>query len=166
MPTVPATAAVLSGPTACPAPNRVTRLAQEAMSAPLAAPASAGAAKPAPAPQPLSCAECGQEMPPGKRGGRQKVFCSERCKTANGNRAALRGKALVRLAQAWRVDRGGTDIAKIAFAEMTAMLDQWNAEDREAGRIRADKHVAAMINYSPKNGWFDKHADRKPGRRL
>jgi hypothetical protein len=41
---------------------------------------------------------------------------------------------LIPLAMAWRGGRGSGDTAKRAFMLMSTKLDEWNAEDRKAGR--------------------------------
>lgn len=91
-----------------------------------------------------TCPECGGPVTqPAK--GRARIFCKEAHKQAFRNRLAVRGKMLTGLALGWRVDRGSGPTAKAAFAQMCAMLDEWNADDREAGRPRADYYTGLLI---------------------
>jgi hypothetical protein len=103
---------------------------------------------PAPAPAGMpKCPECGSIVPQPSRG-RARTFCDNNdvCKQAHANRRAVRGKALVSLAMAWRVDRGSGGTAKAAFSQMCEMLDAWNAEDREANRPRADLYADMLLD--------------------
>ena len=92
-----------------------------------------------PAPLPYStypdvkrtCPECGNEF---ETKHRKALFCSASHKLAFHNRCAARGKVLIPLALAWRGGRGSGDTAKRSFMRMSTLLDEWNAEDRAAGR--------------------------------
>lgn len=102
------------------------------------------------APQPAKqatthvCPECsGPVAQSGK--GKRRVFCSEAHKQAHANRRAVRGKAAIALAQAWRIDRGGGETAREAFRQFVALLDEFNLEDREQGRARADVYARTLI---------------------
>lgn len=107
------------------------------------------------------CPECGGAVTKGTRG-KARVFCSNECKQAHANRRTVRGKALVAIAQGWRQTRGSGDLGKFLFAEMQQMLDAWNAEDREAGRGRADVYAAQVCEFNPTNPqWSSKYMDRK-----
>lgn len=83
------------------------------------------------------CPECGQ---PFQRKGNRQVFCSPEHKQAFANRITTRGKTLVPLAMAHRIRRGGSDHAKRARGDMTAMLDKWAAEDFAAGRMSMEDY--------------------------
>jgi hypothetical protein len=47
--------------------------------------------------------------------------------------------------KAWRIDRGTGEIAQLSFAEICRILDQYNAQDRDAGRPRADLYAAKLL---------------------
>lgn len=100
------------------------------------------------APQPR-CAECPNPLTgSATRGGKRKVFCSPACKAAHKHRKHVRGMALVALAQGWRKTRGAGDFGKFLFAEITALLDQYNAEDRDAGRLDPVEYAKTLVNYT------------------
>lgn len=106
------------------------------------------------------CPECGQPVTSAGKG-RARVFCSEAHKQAHANRCAARGKALIKAAMAWRVNRGSGDVAKFAMAEMCAMLDRFAEEDRLAGRMRADDYFAHVTDFQFQNPiWSGKYMDR------
>lgn len=79
-----------------------------------------------------TCPECSRNF---ETKSRTKLFCSNAHKTAFHNRCGARGKVLIPLAMAWRGGRGSTDSAKMAFTKMNTKLDEWNAEDCQAGRM-------------------------------
>lgn len=81
----------------------------------------------------MICPECGAEFAP--TNGRQR-FCSPVHKTAFHHRQASRGQVLVSFAQTWRVGKHGAapGASAWAMAQMCALLDGWNAEDRAVGR--------------------------------
>lgn len=85
-----------------------------------------------------TCAECSVAF---ETKSRTKLFCSPAHKLIFHNRNAARGKVLAPLAMAWRGRRGGDDVAKRAFQQMNKRLDEWNAEDREAGRMSMAEFV-------------------------
>lgn len=87
------------------------------------------------------CPECGE--PFRATHGRQ-AFCSTAHKETFHNRKQKRGKVVMSLAQVWRAGKNGKggDNARYAFAEMCALLDKWNAEDKAAGR-RPDIEVSS-----------------------
>lgn len=93
------------------------------------------AANEAPARHKLSyrrkCQECGSVF---KAWHADATFCSAAHRTAFHNRAAKRGKVAVPIMLAWRGKRGQGTMAKYAFDQMSKLADQWNAEDRAAGR--------------------------------
>lgn len=100
-------------------------------------------------PAPKTCPECGSALPDTKSRGKKRVFCSDGCKTVHNNRMAARGKALAKVAMGWRQQRGAGDLGKFLFGEMTTMLDQWNSEDYQSGRMRADHYAALVCDWSP-----------------
>jgi endogenous inhibitor of DNA gyrase (YacG/DUF329 family) len=90
------------------------------------------------------CLECGKPVQQTGKG-RERLFCCEAHKQAHANRRAVRGKAVMTLLQAWRVDRGSTAVAKAAFREVCEMVDTFNAEDFEARRPRATEHAKSLL---------------------
>lgn len=74
------------------------------------------------------------------KGGVDAVFCTAAHKDAFHNRQAKRGKIMMPLILAWRGGRGQKDVSKWAWAQVAALADKWNAEDKAAGRT-------PMINY-------------------
>lgn len=108
------------------------------------------------------CPECGVPVERTRVAGTPQVFCSKAHKTAHANRCAQRGKALVKMAMGWRVDRGTGAVAKFCFQEMTAMLDRWAAEDRDARRMRGPDYAALVCDFDPRNpNWSRTYADRE-----
>lgn len=91
------------------------------------------------------CPECDApvEQP---RTGRARIFCNEAHKQAHANRRAVRGKSIMSLLQAWRVDRGRTPVAREAFAAMVEMVDTFNSEDLDQGRGRANVHARHLLD--------------------
>lgn len=73
------------------------------------------------------------------------IYCGSKCQKEKGNRDLGRGAALVTLIQGWRVNRGRGEIAKAAFAEVVSIVDQFNADDKAAGRPRADLAAAKLL---------------------
>lgn len=98
---------------------------------------SARPARPAP-----GCPECGKPIVQNGKG-RARTFCDDKCKAAHSNRRAVRGKSLTALAMGWRRLRG-TGAGKQMFADLCAMLDEFNTEDRVAGRMPADEYVRLL----------------------
>lgn len=110
------------------------------------------------------CPECGDTFEVSSLS--KQVFCCAAHKQAHANRCTVRGKALVRIAQGWRYSRGSGDIGKFLFAEMTAMLDQWNSEDLERTdrKINATDYAASVVQFNSLNPqWSLKYADRQNG---
>ena len=119
------------------------------------------ATAPRPAPTVRVCAECGGELPAKKLNrGKPRMFCSDACKQAHGNRMASRGKTLTKVALGWRLARGSGDMGPILFAEMTKMLDTWNEEDRMMGRMRGDDYARFMFDDMPTTNYMDRQAAR------
>jgi hypothetical protein len=77
------------------------------------------------------------------------TFCDAKgkdvCKREHSNRHLVEGRAVIALLKAWRVDRGTGEIAQMAFAESCRILDQFNAQDRDAKRPRADLYAAKLL---------------------
>ena len=97
------------------------------------------------------CPECGNEFEANGHRGPTRTFCSNACKTTHSNRRTVRGKSLVAIAQAWRKSRGAGEAGKFFFAELTSMLDQFNAEDAEAGRMDAVDYAKLLCDFHPVN---------------
>lgn len=107
------------------------------------------------------CPECGGVVSQ-VRTKSLRVFCSNECKQIHANRRTARGKALAAVAMGWRQTRGSGDLGKFLFAEMTSMLDAWNAEDLKAGRMRADHYAAAVTDFNAAHPqWSRRYIDRK-----
>lgn len=92
------------------------------------------------------CPNCGGAAVRRSARGPMPTFCSPECKREHANRHIVEGRAVIALLKAWRIDRAQGDIAKASFAEANRILDQFNAQDREAGRPRADLYAAKMLN--------------------
>lgn len=91
------------------------------------------------------CPECGGEVVRRSTRGPMPTFCSAECKKSHANRHIVEGRAVIALMKAWRIDRAQGEIAQQAFAEVNRILDQFNAQDREAGRPRADLYAAKLL---------------------
>lgn len=91
------------------------------------------------------CPNCGGEVVRRSARGPMPTFCSPECKRDHANRHIVEGRTVVALMKAWRIDRAQGPIAKCAFAEVNKILDLFNAQDRAAGRPRADLYAAKML---------------------
>lgn len=91
------------------------------------------------------CPNCGGDVVRKSARGPFPTFCSAECKREHGNRMIVEGRAVIGLLKAWRIDRAGSPTAKAAFAEVNRILDTLNAQDREAGRPRADLYAAKLL---------------------
>lgn len=91
------------------------------------------------------CPNCGGEVHRRSARGPMPTFCSDGCKRAHGNRHIVEGRAVIAFLKAWRIDRGSGDIAKAALAQMCQIVDQFNAQDKEDGRPRADLYAAKLM---------------------
>ena len=97
-----------------------------------------------------TCPECGNALPAreaGKRGAAA-IFCCEAHKTAFQNRQAVQGRAVIALAKAWRASRNRKEdraIGAAALNELCAILDQFNADDREASRPRPTEYAETLL---------------------
>ena len=92
-----------------------------------------------------TCPECGGEVVRRSARGPMPTFCTPECKKAHANRHIVEGRAVIALLKAWRIDRAQGPIAQASFAEVNRILDQFNAQDREAGRPRADLYAAKRL---------------------
>lgn len=103
------------------------------------------------------CPECGTVFEPARQRGKPQVFCSTAHKEAHAMRRAVRGKKLVALAQAWRKTRNVTkaspnyDFATFLFREVTSLIDDWNAEDAEAGRMDPVEYAKLVTKFETVN---------------
>ena len=91
------------------------------------------------------CPECGGKVSRRSPRGPMPTFCSPACKRTRSNRRLVRGSSVIELLQAWRIDRGSGEIAQKSFAELCAIADLYNAEDKEADRPRADLMAAKLL---------------------
>ncbi len=91
------------------------------------------------------CPECGGPVVRRSARGPKPTFCSNECKRAHGNRHVVEGRAVIAFLKAWRIDRGSGPIAQAAFAQMCQIVDQFNAQDRDAERPRADLYAAKLM---------------------
>lgn len=91
------------------------------------------------------CPECGGPVVRRSARGPMPTFCSPECKREHGNRHMVEGRAVIALLKAWRIDRAQGEIAQTAFAEANRILDQFNRQDNEAGRPRADLYAAKLL---------------------
>jgi hypothetical protein len=109
------------------------------------------------------CPECGKSFEQTGGRGKPRVFCSDDHKAAHASRMTVRGKQLAKIALGWRLARGSGDLGKFLFAEMTTMLDDWNSEDKAAGRMRADDYAALVCDFNSTNPqWSRRYFDRQP----
>jgi hypothetical protein len=92
------------------------------------------------------CPGCGQKVDRQGARGPKATYCTAACKREKNNRDIQRGGVIVGFAQAWRVNRGSGEIAQASFAELCSILDAFNAEDRDAGRPRADIYAAKLLS--------------------
>lgn len=91
------------------------------------------------------CPECGGEVIRRSARGPMPTFCSAECKKSHANRHIVEGRAVIAFLKAWRIDRAQGEIAQSSFAEICNIVDQFNAQDREAGRPRADLYAAKLL---------------------
>lgn len=91
------------------------------------------------------CPECGGEAVRRSTRGPMPTFCSPDCKKSHANRHIVEGRAVIALLKAWRIDRAQGEIAQASFAQVNRILDQFNAQDKEAARPRADLYAAKLL---------------------
>jgi hypothetical protein len=93
---------------------------------------------------PRRCPECLAPVDTSKDW--RKLFCSNEHRTAYHNRQTVRGRKLVPLVMAERITRSGYCRDKatgiLARQKSRQLMDLWNREDREAGRMPADAYIA------------------------
>ncbi len=77
------------------------------------------------------------------------TFCDAKgkgvCKREHANRHIVEGRAVIAFLKAWRIDRAQGEIAQGSFAEVCTIVDQFNAQDRAAGRPRADLYASKLL---------------------
>jgi hypothetical protein len=97
----------------------------------------------------LVCPECGGPVVRRSARGPMPTFCDAQgpgvCKKNHANRHLVEGRAVIAFLKAWRIDRAQGEIAQHSFAEICNIVDQFNAQDREAGRPRADLYAAKLL---------------------
>lgn len=95
------------------------------------------------------CLECGQPFQAVKAEGR---FCCTKHQQAFHNLSMTRGKIAMPLLMGWRSARNRTvdkATGSWAFTELCALADEWNRQDREAGRTPAFEYITAK----KRSGW-------------
>jgi hypothetical protein len=95
------------------------------------------------------CPECGGKVERRSARGPMPTFCDAQgkgvCKKNHANRALVEGRALVAFVKAWRIDRAQGEIAQKSFEQICRIADQFNAQDKEANRPRADLYAAKLL---------------------
>lgn len=109
------------------------------------------------------CPNCGGEVVRSSVRGPMPTFCDAKgkgvCKKEHSNRAIVEGRAVIAFIKAWRIDRAQGEIAQKSFEQICRIADQYNAEDREAGRPRADLYAAKML--ADGTQFFDRQHQRQ-----
>jgi hypothetical protein len=83
-------------------------------------------------------------------GPRDQRFCTDAHKTAFHNLMKKRGGVAVPLMLAWRLGKSkASEESRYALAQLSALADLWNAEDKAAGRMSA----ATYIKHKMREGW-------------
>jgi endogenous inhibitor of DNA gyrase (YacG/DUF329 family) len=91
------------------------------------------------------CPECGGPVTRRSARGPMPTFCCPEHKKVHANRAIVEGRALVAFVKAWRIDRAQGEIAQKSFEQICRIADQFNAQDKEAKRPRADLYAAKLL---------------------
>jgi predicted RNA-binding Zn-ribbon protein involved in translation (DUF1610 family) len=95
------------------------------------------------------CPNCGGPVVRRSTRGPTPTFCDAKgkgvCKKEHANRHIVEGRAVIAFLKAWRIDRAQGEIAQKSFEQICRITDQFNAEDKEAGRPRADLYAAKML---------------------
>lgn len=108
------------------------------------------------------CPNCGRPVERKSPKGPAPTFCGRNtCKRQMNNRLMAEGLAIIGLLKAWRIDRGKGEIAQGCFAQAIEALDLFNAQDRQAGRPRADYYGATLLANGTR--YFDRQRPRKGG---
>lgn len=101
------------------------------------------------APGTRRCPECLAAVSPSQAAGGRNMFCCAEHRATHANRMTVRGRRLTALAMAARITRDGScrnkGAGKSARQLSRTLLDQWNREDREAGRMPADEYHALRV---------------------
>lgn len=95
------------------------------------------------------CPECGGPVERRSARGPMPTFCDAQgkgvCKKNHANRHIVEGRAVIAFLKAWRIDRAQGEIAQKSFEQICRITDQFNAQDKEAGRPRADLYAAKLL---------------------
>lgn len=96
------------------------------------------------------CPECLVPVEANEKAGSSNMFCCAEHRVAFTNRNTVRGRQLVPIALAARITRDGSErrkeIGKHARRLSRTMMDKWNREDREAGRMPPDEYHALRLS--------------------
>lgn len=93
-----------------------------------------------------TCPECGARFQP--TNGRQR-FCTSAHKQAFEVLNGQRGRLAMSLVQVWRQGKNGkTEDTAYAFAQLCALADEWNKQDKAAGR-----NPALVVAEKRRQGW-------------
>lgn len=107
------------------------------------------------------CPNCGAIPVRKSAKGPAPTFCSKVCKREHNNRLLVEGRAVIGFLKAWRIDRGSGEIAQQSFAQVCEIVDLLNAQDKDAGRPRADLYAATMLVEGTR--YFDRQRPSKKG---
>jgi hypothetical protein len=95
------------------------------------------------------CPNCGGPVVRTSARGPMPTFCDAKgkgvCKKEHANRHIVEGRAVIAFLKAWRIDRAQGEIAQRSFEQICRITDQFNAQDRDAGRPRADLYAAKVL---------------------
>lgn len=95
------------------------------------------------------CPNCGGPVVRRSARGPSPTFCDAKgpgvCKKEHAYRHMVEGRAVIAFIKAWRIDRGVGEIAQKSFEQVCRIADQFNAQDREADRPRADLYAAKLL---------------------
>ncbi|MEJ7831370.1 MAG: hypothetical protein WKF79_00510 [Nocardioides sp.] len=109
-----------------------------------------------------ACPNCGGEVVRRSTRGPMPTFCSAECKKSHANRHIVEGRAVIAFLKAWRIDRAQGEIAQRSFEQICKITDQFNAQDREAARPRADLYAAKLL--ADGTQFFDRQHQRNAER--
>lgn len=109
------------------------------------------------------CPNCGGTPTRKSTRGPRPTFCDSKgpgvCKREHNNRLLVEGRAVIGFLKAWRIDRGQGVIAQQSFGQVCEIVDLFNAQDREAGRPRADLYAATLLRDGTR--YFDRQRPAK-----